>query len=66
MRGRCGHILVHDPKPAPLRKFFWKVGEQFGEDLAFATLRAADARQPDPRVWRLGRRGCFAAQGALV
>jgi hypothetical protein len=32
----------------PLGKFLWKVSKDFGEDLAFASLRASDACQPDP------------------
>jgi len=48
MPPRGGRILAQEPELAPLGKFFRKVGEDFGEDLAFASLRTSDAGQPDP------------------
>jgi hypothetical protein len=48
IRRRCGRTLAQEPESPPLGKFFRKVGEDFGEDLAFASLRASDARKPDP------------------
>jgi hypothetical protein len=45
---RSRRTFAQQPELPPLRKFFRKVGEDFGEDLAFASLRASDACQPDP------------------
>jgi hypothetical protein len=40
------------PQELALGKFFREVGEEFGEEFAFAALRAANARQPDPGIRR--------------
>jgi len=40
--------FAQQPKLSPLGKLFWKVGKDFGEDLALPSLRASDAGQPDP------------------
>lgn len=45
---RGGRALAQQPKLPPLGKFFREVSQDFGEDLAFASLRVSDACQPDP------------------
>ncbi len=43
-------IFVHQPQTAALGELFREVGEERGEDLACAALRAANKREHGPRA----------------
>jgi hypothetical protein len=71
MAGLDGRIRGEQPKLTALSEILREIGEKLGEDLAFASLRAANPRQPDPvRGWlrggHLGLRLWPAAQEAAM